>query len=352
MPDAEHKENNNLSAHRKKIITEEILPLLKKGTAPWQKPWDINNNNRFMIPINGVSGKRYRGGNVIHLQAVAINNNYHDPRWYTFNQVKKIPRAYVRRGSKGTRIFFYQPKTKVYQKPSGEKVKLDVGEVSMFVVFNAEQIKGLGKFNYNSYLNFDPNERAENIVKLNNADVLYHDVDKAFYVPSKDKIYLPPKTAFPTEEKYYATLLHEVSHSTGHESRLNRDLSGKFGSENYAREELVAEIASMLLCHDLGIRGCKDIENHTAYIKSWISMFEKDTNELFKAATKAEQVCTYLFDLEKKQDNTQQNVPDVPKVIQPQVKSVSTKQDSIVKQPPMTFWDKVVDFIKFCFNVK
>ena len=343
MEEEQNQTKEKISAYRKEI-TNEILSCLKQGISPWTKPWNLKYKN-FMLPINGLTGKRYNGGNVIHLQAQAIRNNYEDPRWYTFNQVKRIPGAHVKQYSKGTIIFFFEPKGTLKRQKNGKTFRTKHSELFMYFVFNAEQIEGLEPFDYDSYFNNFSNERADNIVKLNDVDIITHDLDKAFYRPSEDKIYLPPKTAFLSEEKYYATLLHEVSHSTGHQTRLKRNLTGQFGSENYAREELIAEMASMFLCYDLGIKGYKDIENHAAYIQSWISLLEKDENELFKAAASAEKVCKYLYGLEKNQ-----------KTYTSKVNQVTYKANNSAPPPPpisntqqksKSFFEKLKNFFDF-----
>lgn len=292
-----------LSDYRKKI-TREIIALLKKGTIPWLKPWDWKNNNRFVLPVNGTSGRRYSGGNVVYLMAVAIENDYHDPRWFTFNQVKRIPGAYVKKGSKASKIIFWETQylDEEASKKAGKEIykKLKEPRYHIYNVFNAEQINGLNDFQHDSSLPWKISDRAKLITWLNNVPVYEEKIDEAYYVPSKDEIHVPLKIAFSTEDKYYGTLLHEVAHSTGHSTRLNRDLSGEFGSESYAKEELIAELAALFLCSDLKISNECDMQQYAAYIDSWISVLEKNEKALFEAAHNADEICRYLYGLEKK----------------------------------------------------
>lgn len=292
-----------LSDYRKKI-TGEIVALLKKGTIPWLQPWDWENNNRFMLPVNGTTGRRYSGSNVVYLMSVAIENNYHDPRWFTFNQVKQIPDAYVKKGSKASKIIFWETQylDEEASKKAGKDIYRELKEPNFYIynVFNAEQINGLDDFQYESSLPWKISDRAKLITELNKVPVFEEKIDRAYYTSGKDEIHIPFKIAFSTDDKYYGTLLHEVAHSTGHFTRLNRNLSGEFGSESYAKEELIAELAALFLCSDLKISNECDMQQYAAYIDSWIEVLEKNEKALFEAARDADKICRYLYNLEKK----------------------------------------------------
>ncbi|MDW2799583.1 zincin-like metallopeptidase domain-containing protein [Clostridium boliviensis] len=288
-------------------VAERLIEQLEKGTAPWQKPWEPGDPNS-MLPWNPITGKRYKGVNVIHLMA----QGYSDPRWMTYKQAQSVG-AYVRRGEKGTRIQYWKftetrpvldengkPVLDENGKPVKEEVKLERPRVFYATVFNAQQIEGLPPLERKKKeIQWDPIERAERILQASEAKIYHGEIDRAFYRPSTDSIHLPAKDQFPTAAGYYATALHELGHWTGHPSRLNRDLNHPFGSPEYAKEELRAEIASMILGDELGIG--YDPGQHAAYVKSWIEVLKNDPLEIFRAAAAAEKIQGYILDLEKEQ---------------------------------------------------
>ena len=142
-------------------------------------------------------------------------------------------------------------------------------------------------------------ERAENIINATGVPIYHDQADRNFYSPMLDEIHLTPKGSFADNEAYYSTALHELGHSTGHESRLNRDIKNTFGNEDYAKEELRAEIASYMLCAELGIANAAANEQHAAYVGSWIKALKKDPAEIFRAAKDADAICEYLYERER-----------------------------------------------------
>ena len=249
-----------------------------------------------------------------------------DPRWMTYNQAKDTG-AQVRRGEHGTQVQYWkfteqQDKTDENGKPVldkegqpvKEEVRLERPKVFSATVFNASQIDGLPPLQRKEQA-WDANERAEGILNASGADIRHGGQDKAFYRPSSDSIHLPDKAQFPEASGYYATALHELGHWTGHPSRLDRDLSHPFGSEGYAKEELRAEIASMIVGDDLGIG--HDPSQHAAYVGSWIKALQDDPMEVFRAASDAEKIHGYLQTLEQKQVQAQANPQAVRQEQQP-----------------------------------
>ena len=281
----------------RKQVTERLIGMLESGTAPWQKPWDagIAAMNR---PHN-FNGRPYHGVNALMLWCTAIDKGYEDPRWLTFNQVKKLG-GHVNKGEKSQLVEYWQWEKEVENPETGEKEKVPLPHPKVFraMVFNADQCSGLPPLE-RPVQKWTPHERADRIVAANGVQVMHSSGEGAFYSPGGDYICLPPKESFPTEDAYYSTLLHEVGHSTGHPARLNREFSGRFGSENYAKEELRAELASTFLCGELGIATTGSDEQHAAYVKSWVSALQDDYNEIFRAAADAEKICNYLYDREK-----------------------------------------------------
>lgn len=288
-------------------VAEKLIDQLEKGTAPWQKPWE---GGGFM-PENPTTGKRYRGINAVHLMSQGRDDN----RWMTYKQAKSLG-AQVRAGEKGTAVQYWKfreerDKLDENGRPildqKGKKVKVSVQlerpKVFMATVFNAEQIDGLPPLQKGKSYDWEPSERAEKILIASGANINIKKQDRAYYSPSSDSIHLPEKDQFPTPDNFYATALHELGHWTGHSSRLDRDLSHPFGSVGYAKEELRAEISSMIMGEELGIG--HDPEQHAAYVGSWIKVLKDDPMEIFRASADAEKIQTYVLGLEQKYEQEQ-----------------------------------------------
>ncbi|GAL27768.1 DNA primase [Vibrio variabilis] len=267
------------------------------------------------MPLNPTTGNRYKGINAIHLMAQGKG----DPRWMTYKQASAL-NAQVRKGEKGTLIQywkFHEERNKKDAngkavldskgKPIKEQVKLDRPRPFSAVVFNAEQIDGLPKLEQQKPWNNI--ERAEHILQQSGASIFHGEPDGAFYRPSTDSIHLPNKEQFSNAERYYAVALHELGHWTGHASRLERDLSHPFGSEGYAREELRAEIGSMILSSELGIE--HDTNQHATYVGSWIKALKEDPLEIFRAASDAEKIHQFVMSFDMKHTDTQEQKPSV-----------------------------------------
>ena len=300
----------------RKQVTERLIGMLESGTAPWQKPWDagIAAMNR---PHN-FNGRPYHGVNALMLWCTAIDKGYEDPRWLTFNQVKKLG-GHIDKGEKAQVVEYWQWEKEVENADTGEKEKVPLPHPKVYraAVFNADQCSGLPPLE-RPVQQWTPHERADRIVAANGVQVMHTSDQGAFYNPSGDYIGLPPKESFATEDAYYSTLLHEVGHSTGHPTRLNREFGGPFGSEGYAKEELRAELASTFLCGELGIATTGSDEQHAAYVKSWVSALKDDYNEIFRAAADAEKICNYLYDREKEylKEQTQERAEEAEKDVQ------------------------------------
>jgi antirestriction protein ArdC/phage/plasmid primase-like uncharacterized protein len=284
-------------------VAEKLIEQLRAGTAPWQKPWEPGAD----LPLNPTTGKRYRGINALQL----MSEGRSDPRWLTYKQAEALD-AQVRKGEKGTPIQYWKfteeqpltdddgkPVLDGQGKPFKQTVKLERPRVFFAVVFNAEQVDGLPPLAARQEHAWSPVERAERILETSGAVIKHDQRDAAFYRPLTDSIHLPQKSQFPIAENYYATALHELGHWTGHKSRLERDLAHPFGSEGYAKEELRAEIASMILGAELGLG--HDTQQHAAYVGSWIKALQDDPLEIFRAAADAEKIHDYVLGLEQRQ---------------------------------------------------
>ncbi|MBS0551385.1 MAG: strawberry notch family protein [Proteobacteria bacterium] len=286
-------------------VADKLIEQLKQGAAPWQRPWDAAPPGSY-YPMNPTTGKRYRGINSVYLLAQGRT----DQRWMTYKQAAAVG-AQVRKGEKGTPIQFWkfeeeQPKRDENGVPARDAegrvqtvtVRFERPRVFFATVFNAEQIDGLPPLE-RPPRTWNPVERAERILRGSGAEIAHGRQDRAYYQPATDTIQLPDKGQFPSASSYYAIALHELGHWTGHASRLNRDILNPFGSEGYAKEELRAEIASMILGDELGIG--HDPGQHAAYVGSWIKALRDDPLEIFRAAAEAEKIKDYVLAFEQQQ---------------------------------------------------
>jgi antirestriction protein ArdC len=292
-------------------VTDNIVGLLEKGVAPWQKPWDAQS--QLAMPVNPTTDRAYRGGNAIHLLAVGLQRNYEDPRWMTYKQASEQGWQ-VRRGEKGTQIEFWDVKTQptAQDKQSGqsaekltdsEQLNVEPGQRlvhRVYTVFNARQIDGIPALSPVVRKPFEVAEAGERILKNSGAKISHDQADRAFYDRGRDAIHLPPKEAFKDAPGYYGTALHELGHWTGHPSRLDRwtlNDNYRFGDTKYAKEELRAELASVFIAAEKRIP--HDPQNHAAYVGSWIQALKQDKNEIFRAAHDASKAADLLLSLER-----------------------------------------------------
>ena len=322
-------------------VAEGLIEALKAGTAPWQKPWSTEGLAMPRLPFNATSGKRYQGINVLNL----LLSGREDPRWLTFKQADAAGFR-IKPVEKGTLIQFVKTAQLVTKRDSSGQVVLDdklrpVREekplsgaiISTAWVFNAAQIEGINPLVslVTSSQNWDPIERAEQLIKNSGATINHLQGDQAYYELKTDSITMPTKSQFDAAGKYYATLLHELGHWSGHASRLDRTLYNLRGSPDYAREELRAEIASMLLGDSLGIG--HDPGQHSAYVAAWIGLLTDNPLEIHKAATDAEKIAGFLLSFDIKQAQVLQNaIPIAQAPAGPGLKRFLTTGDQIFYQ--------------------
>jgi antirestriction protein ArdC len=292
------KRNNVRTATRSdhyQEITDRIVAALEKGAAPWRKPWDADKAAGPLSPINAATKRRYRGINVLLLGMSQFSFASGDPRFCSYKQAKD--RGWqVRAGEKGTTVFFYkQLRAEDRDAPNdGEDHTRKIPLLRAYTVFNAAQIDGIPPYipptlEEAPWRRFD----AADIIMRNSGVVVRIGGDRAFYSPATDHIQLPPETAFRSPEGFAAVQLHELAHYSGGQGRLNRGLSGRFGSASYAREEMIADITSCLVNSELGLP--TDIENHANYVGSWIKILKDDKREIFRAAAAAQKAADYCL---------------------------------------------------------
>ncbi len=303
MSDTNTKSPDEKSYEEK--FAEKIIAALQEGKAYFVKEW-TGAELVAMRPINATTGKGYSGSNFGTLLTEQLDNGYDDPRWLTYKQAKAIG-AQVRSGEQATKLKFYKFSEEVDKtdekgnvikgddgKPEKVSIPYEFPKVSYFAVFNANQIDGMPPLARETRPEkpFEAIEAAERIIEKSGAIIRHREQNNAYYRPDTDEITLPIKAQFTSEMGYYSTALHELGHWTGHATRLNRDMSDKYGTEGYAREELRAEIASFMLCCELGV----DFKpgNHHAYIQNWVSILEDKPTEIFKASADAGKITQFL----------------------------------------------------------
>ncbi len=283
---------------RQKLV-DDFIRSLEEAPEEWQKMWSGPQG----IPYNGSSGRKYHGINRLVLQFLAYKRGYADPRWYTFNQASNHD-LHIKRGSKGTKVeywFMWDTENKKsvtpneYMKLTDEQKDKIIWTARYYTVFNGDQLDGLEPYKIPEHPDIQPSSLLETISQNMKVDILNDGGDRAYYSPKTDTIHLPLPTHFFSEYAYNSTALHEIAHATGHESRLNRLTDAMFGSEQYAREELVAELTSCFMGAEIGIEQTEEhIKNHKAYIQSWISDLKEKPDILIKAVKKAEEAAAYI----------------------------------------------------------
>nr|NYT99498.1 DUF1738 domain-containing protein [Stenotrophomonas sp. SbOxS2] len=244
--------------------------------------------------MNPTTGKSYRGGNLLHLWALQSAWDTQDNRWMTYKQAAAVG-AQVRRSEKASVIEYWDWSPVEEAKKSGDPDLIAKARPKVFFphLFNAMQIDGLPALVLSPPRpEPDVHQACEAVLKGSGAEIHHDGGSQAFYRPMTDSIHLPQRSSFHSASDYYATALHELGHWTGFPTRLNRDQKGAFGSIDYAKEELVAEVSSMLMGERLGIG--HDPTQHAAYVKSWIQILRDDPRELFRAAAAAERVVEFL----------------------------------------------------------
>lgn len=275
-------------------VTDAILAKLETGVAPWVRPWNTEGCTTGMIPTNAVSHRPYNGVNVLLLWIAADAKGYKSSEWLTYRQAQGLG-GNVRAGERGTMVTLWKPlQFKERDEATGETRQKKVLLLRSYVVFNREQCDGLPVKTVTT-VPTTPAERdaaVEAFVKATGARVVEGEREgRAFYSPVLDEIGMPAIARFKDSGAYYATLLHEATHWTGHKDRCNRDLANRFGSEAYAAEELIAELGSAFLSADFGLDGTLQ---HPEYIGNWIKVLKGDKRAIITAASKAKEAVAFL----------------------------------------------------------
>lgn len=328
---SEKKEQNNpyekLTPQRKALV-DMVLKNLESGKGFWEQGWaDMG------VPVSAATGKRYRGINNLFLSLIAMERGYTDNRWATYNQInergwsfKKDEEGRSRGKDAGVTIEFYElfdrETKKAFDKSTldgmtdserDEYLQENVRPMrKYFRVFNGDIIDGIPEREKRIIETSERVERAEKLLEHWNdyeAKIVYGG-DQAFYKRNTDEIHIPKREAFKNLHEFYGTNFHEIGHSTGHETRLNRDLSGAIGSDKYALEELRAELSAMFLEQEVGIAvSDKHIENNSRYIKVWHDEIKQNPDALLTAIADAEKITRYISSKEAESERMENSEP-------------------------------------------
>jgi antirestriction protein ArdC len=277
-------------------VTARIISELEAGRLPWVQPWGTTGSAGPGLPRNALPARNYSGVNVLILWGAVIDHGWPSQSWLTFRQAQEAGGC-IRKGARGTTVVYADRFTSEAEKEraarDGDEAKA-IPFLKRFTVFNVAQCEGL-----RAGMASDPAPLPEReIVPVAEEVIAASGVDfriggtRAFYVPSLDIVKVPPQPAFFDQVNYYRTCLHELTHATGHASRLGRDLTSGFGSKDYAREELIAEMGSAFLCAALGI---VPTVRHADYIASWLEVLREDNRAIFHAARAATKAADWLL---------------------------------------------------------
>jgi antirestriction protein ArdC len=316
--------NENAQLSRKDVqqmVTDFVIRRLEEGVIPWQMPF-----KGYCVPQNYVSKRPYRGINTILLASL----NYENPYFLTFDQVKELG-GKVKKGEKGIPVVFWKMVEAEKETHSENEVKEKKPMLKYYYVFNVAQTENV-EYNFpkpiefkesdtiiageNIYLNMPQKPRLETTNRV-----------QAFYSPTEDYIHMPSKQYFTSNHDYYATFFHELIHSTGHKSRLNREeLEGMsfFGDENYSKEELTAEIGAAFLCAEIRIDTLNVLNSSASYIQSWLRKLKDDKTFIMKASSKAQKAVDFILGISYE--------PKPTNVVQPQPMTGEEQEAEFVSQ--------------------
>lgn len=291
---------NSISVHA--AITNHIVEAMEKSQGV-QLPWIQSNG----LPTNAITDQAYNGINILNLWVSASKNGYTSNQWATYKQWQSAG-AQVRKGQKGSLVVFYKPLTP----NDGDDANDDTNTQLSFPfvlktssVFSKDQLVSPPKGQENLLINAtDKIENADQFVQNTGAKIIIGG-DRAYYSPARDEIVLPDRDRFTgtstssATESFYSVLLHELTHWTSKEDRCNRATTGRFGTEDYAMEELVAELGSAFLCAELGISNTPR-QDHSDYINNWIYVLKDNPKAIFWASSRASEATQYLKEIQDK----------------------------------------------------
>ena len=276
-------------------VTNQIIDAIEAGADRWEMPWHVAENTGY--PVNALTGKAYRGVNILTLWVESHLKGFSDPTWATYKQWQELGKQ-VSKGERSTTGVFWKRLEDNSEdgRDGDQEAEPERGQGRMmaraFSLFNAAQTEGYEPPALEPKPDHERIENAEAFFRAIGADIR-HGGSKAYYHPTNDYIQMPPFEVFRDPEAYYATLGHESIHLTGHKSRLDRDLKGRFGDESYAAEELIAELGAAFLAASLNLTP-EPRPEHAAYVQSWLKCLKADNRAIFTAASHAQRAADYL----------------------------------------------------------
>ena len=265
-------------------ITERIISMLEAGTIPWCKPWTA----KASMPRNAITKKAYRGVNVLLLHSLS----YESPFFATYKQINQLGGS-VKRGEKACPVIFWKP-FEVKDEATGETEKIPL--LRYFYVFNLSQCEGLKNIPAPVDMPTTITEAQSIIDNMPQRPALKFGMTKAFYSPREDYVAMPNRERFDSEAGFFATMFHELTHATGHATRLNRSTLTEhagFGTEKYVKEELVAELSASFLCAEAGIE--HTLDNTAAYIANWLTALKNDSKLIIQASAQAQKATDFIL---------------------------------------------------------
>lgn len=277
-------------------VTNRIVAELEEGRVPWVQPWGSARTASVGLPRNALTARPYSGVNILILWGAVIAGGWPSQAWLTFRQAQEAGGC-VRKGERGVTVVYadrFTPKAEAERAASAGEEARAVPFLKRFTVFNLAQCEGLPP----DLCPESPPLPERQVVAVAEEVIAASGVafrvggDKAYYAPGADLVQVPPQPAFFDQVNYYRTCLHELTHATGHANRLGRDLRHPFGTRDYAREELVAEMGSAFLCAALGI---VPTVRHADYLGAWLDVLREDSRAIFRAASAASKAADWLL---------------------------------------------------------
>lgn len=273
------------------MVTKRIIEQLEQGTVPWQKPWGGVRSGAF----NRISKRPYSLINQMLLE--------HDGEYGSFKQWKDLG-GHVKKGAKAEMVVFWKIIEVEEKNDKGEIEKKKLPLLRYYNVFHISQVEGVEPLKENLNTEIEPIEEADRVIRdyVDREHIIFneHKSNDAFYDPMTDMVVVPMKEQYQNINEYYSTTFHEITHSTGAQKRLDRDIKelAPFGSPTYSKEELVAEFGSAFLINHLGIETEGTFNNSAAYIENWLKVLKNDNKILISASSKAEKAVNYILGIE------------------------------------------------------
>lgn len=271
-------------------VTEQIIAAIEAGTDTWRMPWH-HDGSSVTRPTNVASGKAYRGSNILTLWASSQLQGFTSGLWASYRQWSALG-AQVRKGETATTVVFWKSIDKADDQDADEQSRRRLFAKG-YSVFNLQQVDGYAPDQLQGLSNEQRIEAAD-AFHTNLGIATVHGGNEAFYMPLADTIHMPVFAQFEDPHAYYGTLFHEALHATGAKHRCDRNLSGRFGSESYATEEICADLGAAMVMAQLGLAHSPRAD-HAAYIAHWLTILREDPRAIFTIASKSQTAVDWML---------------------------------------------------------